>query len=205
MFRAARTQPSRLLAQTVSVCSASETQPKPPQTARFRPHQRRRLRAYIRRSVPVREDRCTPHQRQYRAHKVSRSGSGPGGRLPSHNVGLFRCSREPKVSLPRRSRARRPTRCQTASRATLHSLRSFRALGHWETLRRASARTTSRNETTSPASPTRLRDSQQPRPTKRLTLPPHQEKHRHLPPGGRDKGINIYNRRSAACAAPLRL
>ena len=72
---------------------------------------------------------------------MSRPGSGPGGRLPSHNVGLFRCSREPCVSLPRRSRARRPSRCQTASRATLHSLRSFRALGHWETLSRAPART----------------------------------------------------------------
>ena len=40
---------------------------------------------------------------------MGRSGPGPGGRLPSHTVGLFRCSREPKVSLPRRSRARRPT------------------------------------------------------------------------------------------------
>lgn len=39
---------------------------------------------------------------------VSRPGSDRGGRLPSHIVGLFRGSREPKVSLPRRSRARRP-------------------------------------------------------------------------------------------------
>ena len=175
-----------------------------PQTAPVPPHQRRRLRAFIRRSVPVREDRCTPHQRRCHAHRVGRSGPGPGGRLPSHNVGLFRCSREPCVSLPRRSRARRPSRCQTASRATLHSLRSFRALGHWETLSRASARTASRNNATSPASTTRLRDSQQPRPIKRLTLPPHQEKHRHHPPDEERKGINIYNRRSAACAAPLR-
>ena len=57
-------------------------------------------------------------------------------------------------------------RFKTASPATLHSLRSFRALGHWETLSRAPARTTSRNRTTSPASTTRLRDSQQPRPTR---------------------------------------
>ena len=175
-----------------------------PQTAPVPPHQRRSLSAYIRRIVPVREDRRTPLQRQCVAHKVGRSGPGPVGRLPSHNVGLFRCSREPCVSLPRRSRARRPSRCQTASRATLHSLRSFRALGHWETLSRASARTASRNNATSPASTTRLRDSQQPRPTKRLTLPPHQKIHRHLPPGGREKGINIYNKGSAACAAPLR-
>jgi len=175
-----------------------------PQTAPVLPHQRRRLSASIRRIVPVRGNRHTPHQHRCRAHKVGRPGPGPGGRLPSHNVGLFRCSREPYVSLPRRSRARRPSRCQTASRATLHSLRSFRALGHWETLSRASARTASRRRTSSHESPARLRDSQQPRPTKRLTLPPHQEIHRHLPPDKGEKGINIYNRRSAAYAAPLR-
>ncbi len=56
---------------------------------------------------------------------MGRPGPGPGGRLLTHIVGLFHCSREPKVSLPRRSRARQPPRCQTASRATLHSLRSF--------------------------------------------------------------------------------
>ena len=40
--------------------------------------------------------------------QVSRPGSGRGCRLSSRIVGLFRCSREPCVSLPRRSRARRP-------------------------------------------------------------------------------------------------
>ena len=178
---------------------------RPSSTALVRTHQRCRVGASIRRSVPVRGNRCTPHQRHLALTPVGRSGPGPGGRLPSHNVGLFRCSREPCVSLPRRSRARRPSRCQTASRATLHSLRSFRALGHWETLSRASARTTSRKGTTSPASTTRLRDSQQPRPTKRLTLQPQCVIHRHPPPDEEEKGINIYNRRSAACAAPLRL
>ncbi len=175
-----------------------------PQTAPVPPHQRCWRHSSIRGSVPVREDRRTPLQRQYVAHRVGRSGPGPGGRLPSHNVGLFRCSREPCVSLPRRSRARRPSRCQTASRATLHSLRSFRALGHWETLSRASARPASRKGTTSHASPTRLRDSQQPRPTKRLTPQPQCHIERHHPPEREEKGINIYNRRSAACAAPLR-
>ena len=51
---------------------------------------------------------------------MGRSVPGPGGSLPTHNAGLFRCSREPCVSLPRRSRARRPSRCQTPSGATLH-------------------------------------------------------------------------------------
>ena len=60
-------------------------------------------------SVPVREDRCTPHHRHPALTRLGRPGPGPGGRLPSHIVGLFRCSREPEVSLPRRSRARRPT------------------------------------------------------------------------------------------------
>jgi|GEM_PF-1936343 len=149
----------------------------------------------IRRSVPVRGNRRAPHQRHLALTPLGRSGPGPGGRLPSHNVVLFRCFREPCVSFPRRSRARRPSRCQTASRATLHSLRSFRALGHWETLSRASAWIASRRRTTSPASTTRLRDSQQPRLTKRLPLPPHQEIHWHHPPDGDERGINIYNGR----------
>ena len=214
-FRAARTRPSRPLAQRMPASHGTMRQSRlpalpariphrPASTARFRTHQRSRGSASIRRVVPVRGNRRTPLQRHLALTPLSRSGSGPVGRLPSHNVGLFRCSREPCASLPRRSRARRPSRCQTASRATLHSLRSFRALGHWETLSRAPARTASRKGTTSPASPTRLRDSQQPRPTKRLTLPPHQEKHRHHPPEGREIGIKTYNRRSAACAAPLR-
>jgi len=126
---------------------------------------------------------------------VGRSGPGPGESLPAHNVGLFRCSREPCVSLPRRSRARRPPRCQTLSGATLHSLRSFRALGHWETLSRASARPASRKGTTSHASPTRLRDSQQPRPTRKLTPRPQCQIDRHHPPEREEKGINIYNGR----------
>ena len=138
-------------------------------------------------AVPVRGHRHHPHHRHPALTPLGRSGPGPGGRLPSHNVGLFRCSREPCVSLPRRSRARRPSRCQTASRATLHSLRSFRALGHWETLSRASAWTASRKGTTSPASTTRLRDSQQPRPTKRLTPHPQCVIHRHHPPDGEER------------------
>ena len=177
---------------------------RPSSTARFRPLERCRVGASIRPSVHVRGNRRIPLHRHLALTPLGRSGPGPGGRLPSHIVGLFRCSREPCVSLPRRSRARRPSRCQTASRATLHSLRSFRALGHWETLSRASAWTASRKGTTSPASTTRLRDSQQPRPTKRLTLQPQCVIHRHPPPDEEEKGINIYNRRSAACAAPLR-
>ena len=111
---------------------------------------------------------------------------------------------EPKVSqtLYRQSPPT-PPRCQTASRATLHSLRSFRALGHWETLSRASAQASTRMETTSPDLTTRLRDSQQPRPTKKLPLPLQCLIHRHHPPYGREKGINIYNGGSAAYAAPL--
>ena len=123
----------------------------PSSTAPERTHQRSRVGASIRRSVPVRGNRRTPHQRHLALTPVGRSGPGPGGRLPSHNVGLFRCSREPYVSLPRRSRVRRPHTCQTASRATLHSLRSFRALWHWKTQSRVPASKRVCKPATSPA------------------------------------------------------
>ena len=80
---------------------------------------------------------------------------------------------------------------------------SFRALGYWETLSRAAARTASRTGTTSHASPTRLRDSQQPRPTRKLTPQPQCVIHRHHPPDEGEKGINIYNGRQRL--APLRV
>ena len=87
---------------------------------------------------------------------MGRPGPGPGGGLPPLRAGLFRCSREPVVSLPRRSRARRPHPFQTASGATLHSLRSFRALWHWQTHSR---------RTRPPPQFPRLRDCQHHRPT----------------------------------------
>ena len=67
-----------------------------------------RRRASIRGAVLVRGEGCAPLGRWCALTLLGRSGPGPGGRLPSHNVGLFRCSREPEVSLPRRSRAHRP-------------------------------------------------------------------------------------------------
>jgi len=128
VFRAAGIRPSRPLAQSVSG-QTSHTLRGTPASALWRC-------ASIRRSVPVRVDHCTPHQRQCVAHKVSRSGSGPVGRLPTHTVGLFRCSREPVVSLPRRSRARRPT---LPDRLRGQRSAALRALGHCETLSRADA------------------------------------------------------------------
>lgn len=80
---------------------------------------------------------------------------------------------------------------------------SFRALGHWETLSRAAARMASRTGTTSHASPTRLRDSQQPRPTRKLTPRPQCQIDRHHPPEMEEKGINIYNGRQRL--TPLRV
>ena len=79
---------------------------------------------------------------------------------------------------------------------------AFRALGYWETLSRAAARTASRTGTTSHASPTRLRDSQQPRPTKRLTPQPQCYIERHHPPEREERGI-IYNGRQRL--TPLRV
>ena len=90
-------------------CFAPATNPCcPPQTARFRPHQR----CYV---LHLFEGQCLFAKTVVPRSTVSaaltplgRSGPGRGGRLPTHSAGLFRCSREPKVSLPRRSRARRP-------------------------------------------------------------------------------------------------
>lgn len=75
---------------------------------RWEPAQTLRRCASIRGAVPVRGEGGAPLGRWCALTLLGRSGPGPGGRLPSHNVGLFRCSREPDVSLPRRSRARRP-------------------------------------------------------------------------------------------------
>ncbi len=61
---------------------------------------------------------------------------------------------------------------------------SFRALWHWQTHSR---------RTRPPLHPSRLRDCQHHRPTRRLT-PQHQcYIDRHLPPGRRKKGLNIYS------------
>ena len=112
VFRAAGIRPSRPLAQSVSG-QTSHTLRGTPASALWRC-------TSIRRSVPVREDRCTPHQRHLALTPLSRPGSGHGGRLPTHIVGLFRCSREPVVSLPRRSRARRPHTSRPPPPPTLH-------------------------------------------------------------------------------------
>ena len=116
VFRAGRRQPFRLLAQTLSVWSTTAPFPKLPKTA------------------PERQCQAFGRGRCSFDLAVGRSGPGPGGRLSALRAGLFRCSR-----------ARRPHLFQTASGATLHSLRSFRALWHWQThSRHPQARTHSR-------------------------------------------------------------
>ena len=105
----------------------------PPQTAPVLPHQRCWRHTSIRRSVPVREDRRTPRQRQCVAHRVGRSGPGHGGSLPTHSAGLCRglgAKGLPALAPPKPAAS---PHCQTPSVATLHSLRSFRALWHWQT------------------------------------------------------------------------
>ena len=92
---------------------------------------------------------------------MGRPGPGPGGRLPSHTVGLFRCSREPKVSLPRRSRARRPS---LPDRLRGQRSTAFRVLGGLETQSRVPASVSVLTPSASPARPPRLRDSKPPRP-----------------------------------------
>ena len=81
------------------------------------------------------------HERPTFVPAVGRPGPGPGGRLPTLRAGLFRCSREPKVSLPRRSRARRSHTFQTASGATLHFVPRPKALADSQTPHKATATT----------------------------------------------------------------
>ena len=99
---------------------------------------------------------------------VRRSQGGPSRPRPvrpsaTHSVGLFRCSREPKVSLPRRSRARRPnaTRPPPRPRST-----SFRALWHWKTCRRLPHRGQRERRPSLPPGRLRLQDFQHHRPTR---------------------------------------
>ena len=98
--------------QSSQICSATYVAAQnprcQPQTARLRTHQRRCL-------VLLFEGQClfaftlVPRSNDSAAlTPLGRPGPGRGGRLPTLRAGLFRCSREPKVSLPRRSRARRP-------------------------------------------------------------------------------------------------
>ena len=89
-FRAARTRPSRPLAQTVSVIVPGHQDLRPccPSTlpatdCAVAPASAVLRCASIRRSVPVRVDRCTPHQRLCALTLLGRSGPGPGGRLPN--------------------------------------------------------------------------------------------------------------------------
>ena len=87
-FRASRTRPSRPLAQTVSVIAdlfgSIRRRPESalPATDCAVPHASTSLPpASIRRSVPVREDRCTPHQSRCCAHSFGPSRPRP--RRPS--------------------------------------------------------------------------------------------------------------------------
>ena len=99
---------------------------------------------------------------------VPRSQGGPSRPRPvrpsaTHSVGLFRCSREPKVSLPRRSRARRPHAARPPPRPRSTS---FRALWHWKTCRRLSHQGQRERRPHLPPGRLRLQDFQHHRPTR---------------------------------------
>ena len=175
-FRAARTRPSRPLAQTVSVIPSLVVGLRLPPSAGLPatdcavPHASASLRpASIQPSLPVRVEGCTPLQLPATLTRwavpaqageavcpptASVSSAVPGSpRSPFHGA--------PEPSVPHASRP--PPRPRSTA---------FRALGHWETLRRASASRSVLTPTASPAPPSRLRDSQQPRPTRGTTPEP---------------------------------
>ena len=169
-FRASRTRPSRPLAQTVSVIAdlfgSIRRRPEsalpatdcavPPASASLRP-------APIRRSVPVREYRCTPHQSQCVAHSF-----GPSRPRPVRPSSHPRC-RSPSAAWSLRSPARCPAGARHPSRTRpppRPRSTSFRALGHWETCRRLPHPGQRERQRHLPHRPSRLQDSQQPRPTR---------------------------------------
>ena len=94
-------------------------------------------------------------------------GPDPGGRLCPHTAGL--CRRPGAWGLPSVVPSKpvipHALMLQTASGATLHSLRSFRALGGLETLALEPAARFSGFSTASPALPARPRDSKPPTPS----------------------------------------
>jgi len=98
---------------------------------------------------------------------TGRAGPDPGGRLYPQAAGL--CRRPGARSLPSVVPSKpvipHTLMLQTASGATLHSLRSFRALGGLETLDLEHAARSSTSSTASPALPARPRDSKPPRPS----------------------------------------
>lgn len=141
-FRAARKQPSRLLAQTVPVIAPGQQDLRPcypyalPATdcAGLRSASASKPSTSIRRIVPVREDRCTPHHRHQALTPLGRPGPGPGGSL-SHTQAVGLCRRPGALGLPSvvPSKPARPTLPDTlrGQRST-----AFRAIGGWETLSR---------------------------------------------------------------------
>ena len=62
----------------------------PSSTAPVATLQRSRVGTSPRRTVPVRENPCTPHHPHLALTPLGRSGPGPGGRLPTHCAGLWR-------------------------------------------------------------------------------------------------------------------
>ena len=101
-----------------------------------------------------------------------------------HTLPVFVGGREPEVSRPWSRQSQSAPHLQTLSEATLHSLRSFRALWRWQTHRR---------RTRPPPQPSRLRDCQHHRPAQTLPLQRPRHIDRHLSPGRSGKGINIYS------------
>ena len=129
-FRAARVRPSRPLAQTLS---DSADAPSAKDCAGLRPASASWRRTSIRRVVPVRDYRCTPHQRLCVAHSFGPSRPRPR-RPSSHPLRRSLPLLQGACSLPSAALQSPPplhTRPPPRPRST-----SFRALWHCQTLSR---------------------------------------------------------------------
>ena len=163
VFRAGRGQPFRLLAQTLSVCSADKPPPKLPKTApgghcQGFAHQRR---AAIRAGEPSRLRPRRPSASPTSCRSLSAAGS-----LRSPVRGPAKARQRPT-----------PSRPPPGPRST-----SFRALWHWQTHSR---------RTRPPPQPSRLRDCQHHRPPRNSRLGAGEKSTDITRPDGRE-GVNIY-------------
>ena len=139
----------------------------------------------IRRPVPVSAQSGTPLKRRCYAHRVGRSGPGPGSRLPT----------APRRS-PSGSGSLRSPRPGTAGARHLHAQDRFRGqhsaslrvLGHWQTCRQRPLPVFGEYQRHLPRLRSCLQDCQQPRPPRKPTPRRQCWSDRSTPPVGRCQG-----------------
>ena len=166
-----------------------------PQTARFPPRQHCRDCARIRGAVPVRVHPHLPHQHLCCAHRVGRSGPGRGGRLPTARCRSLSGSGSLRSPIPCAAKARHPN---APDRLPGRHSASLRVLGHCQTCRQRPQQGRCGYQPLPPHNRSCLQDCQQPRLPRYARFSFSADLDRHLPPGGRQQGIYIFNKGSGS-------